>query len=253
MKKLIFILSIVFTLISIQLLPKVKADKQTNQTVIISEKEYDITGDNKKEKIRLIGKPYEEDPDYLKDIYIHIKSETGKTKTIPLESGTKALIKIVDLNRDGIKDLFVNVLTGQKGSDITNYLFSLKDFVRVDLTVPDPLVINSQFLNGYKAKLTIKENGQSFVFDLKDRKKLYKRLGLYYKGKLNEPTELMVNTFNTLKPARLKDGDIGLKGVQKITGIASSDTIAYVESSWGYENGVWKLVQSQVKTPSKES
>nr|WP_263326674.1 hypothetical protein [Neobacillus sp. Marseille-Q6967] len=253
MKKLISILSIVFTLISLQLLPKVKADKQTNQPVIISEKEYDITGDNKNEKIRLIGKPYEEDRDYLKDIYIHIKSESGKTKTIPLESGTKASLKVVDLNRDGIKDLFANVLTGEKGSDTINYLFSLKDFVRVDLTVPDPLVIDSQFLNDFKAKLTIKENGQSFVFDLKDRKKFYKKLGLYYKGKINEPTELMVNSFNTLKPARLDDGDIGLKGVQKITGIASSDTIAYVESSWGYEDGVWKLIRSKVKTAGKES
>ncbi|MEH7251357.1 hypothetical protein V7111_04460, partial [Neobacillus niacini] len=87
-----------------------------------------------------------------KEIYIDISTDDDKKYTMPLDSGSKASLKLVDLNKDGVKDLFANVLTGGRGGEgITlNYLFTLKDFIRKDLTVPEPLEIESMYEDGYR-------------------------------------------------------------------------------------------------------
>jgi hypothetical protein len=127
----------------------------------------------------------------------------------------------------------------------------LKDYIKKELVVPEPLEIASTFENGYKAKITIGQTGKTYLFDLKDRKKYYKKLGLYYKGRLNEPTELTVNSFQSLKPVKLRTGEMVLKGVQRITGIANADTIAFVESTWKYGNSKWNLNNASVRTSNK--
>lgn len=113
-------------------------------------------------------------------------------------------------------------------------------------TVPNPLEVESQFINGYKAKFTILQTGKSYWFDLQDRKDYYKKLGLYHNGKLNEPTELTVNPFSTLKPALVKEHEMGLIGLQRVTGITKADTIAYIQSSWLYKGEGWKLIKADV-------
>jgi hypothetical protein len=225
----------------------VKAATVKEKTVVISENRSDITGDGVNENISLVGVPYEDDAKYLKAIYIDVRTSNGKHFTIPLESGAKASLQLVDFNQDGIKDIFANVVTGGTEGDILSFLYTMKDFIHKDLTVPDPLEMDSSFEENYKAKITITENGKTYLFDLKDRKKVYKKLGLYYKGKLNEPTELTVNTFHSLRPANIGRGEIGLKGIQKVTGITNSDTIATVESTWKFEGGYWKLINTKVK------
>lgn len=125
------------------------------------------------------------------------------------------------------------------------YLYTLKDFKLIDLSVPDPLVINSQFENGYKATISIQNTKQSYTFDLRDRSEEYERLGLYVNGKLSEPTELMVNPYSTLKIIPI-EGKKGLLGVQRISGAFNADTIAFVESFWLYEDGKWILKDTKV-------
>ncbi|MBL4950689.1 hypothetical protein JK635_00325 [Neobacillus sp. YIM B02564] len=219
----------------------VYALEETTKTVTIAEQKADITGDRELDTILLKGVPYQDETDYLKQIFLEVSASNGTAYTIPLESGAKASFQLVDMNDDGVKDLFSSVQTGGSGGIVLSYLHSLKDNVLVDLPVPDPVEIDSHFLNGYQAEIKIKQTGKTYRFLLKDRKSYYKKLGLYYKGKLNEPTELMVNSYHSLKPITLKDGKLGLKGVQRVAGIANADTIAYVESTWAYLNGKWKL------------
>jgi hypothetical protein len=142
------------------------------------------------------------------------------------------------------------VQTGGSGGITINFLYSLKDFTTTNLTVPDPLEAESRFLNGYKAETKIEETGKNYLFNLKDRKKYYKKLGLYHNGKLNEPTELTVNPYSSLKPIHIKDNVMGLKGIQRVTGIANADTIADIDSLWLYQEGKWKLVNANVQKES---
>jgi hypothetical protein len=58
----------------------------------------------------------------------------------------------------------------------------------------------------------------------------------------------MVDPFSTLKPVIVKteDESYGLKGVQQISGAYHADGIAFVESTWYYENGKWNLMNTKV-------
>ncbi|WP_045521745.1 hypothetical protein [Neobacillus niacini] len=246
MKKELLLVATAFFLMSVTAITGVHAIEEKVKSVTISKHESDVTGDGINESIQLKGVPYEDEEDYLKEIYIDISTTDEKQYKIPLESGSKASLKLVDLNQDGVKDLFSNVLTGGSGGITLNYLYTFKDFITKELVVPEPLEIASTFENGYKAKITIGLTGKTYVFDLKDRKKYYKRLGLYYKGRLNEPTELTVNSFTLLEPIRLDNGKIGLKGIQSVTGTSNTDNIAYVESSWQFGKDQWSHIQTNV-------
>jgi len=250
MKKEMLLVIFSFFLISITAITGVYAIEVSTKAITISKEEVDLTGDDQVEAIYLKGVPYQDEDSYLKKIYIEVDASNGKKYTFPLESGSKAALQLVDLNHDGIKDIFASVLTGGSGGIVNNYLYSLKDFVHTDLTIPEPPEMDTKFLNGYKAEIQLKQTGKTYLFNLKDRKKYYKKLGFYYKGKLNEPTELSVNPYSSLNPILLHDGKMGLIGLQRITGVANADTIALVESTWAYENDHWKLLGTVVKKSS---
>lgn len=247
MKKEILLVITSFFLISLTAITGVYALEEKAKVVTISKEEADITGDGKAEVISLKGIPYQDEASYLKKVFIEVTASNMKTYTFPLDSGSKAALQLVDLNHDKVKDLFATVFTGGSGGIVVTYLYSLKDFVHTDLTVPDPLEMDANFLNGYKAEIKLLQTEKTYLFDLKDRKKYYKTLGLYYKGKLNEPTELAVNGFNSLKPIQLGGKKVGLKGCQRVTGVANADTIAIVESTWNYNRGHWNLINTEVK------
>jgi hypothetical protein len=248
MKKELLLVAAAFFLMSVTAITGVHAFEEKAKTVTISKYESDITGDGINESIQLKGIPYEDEEDFLKEIYIDISTTDEKQYKISLDSGSKASLKLVDLNQDGVKDIFSNVLTGGSGGITLNYLYTLKDNISKELKVPEPLEMASTFENGYKAKITIAQTGKTYEFDLKDRKKYYKKLGLYYKGRLNEPTELTVNSFHSLKPVKLNTGELVLKGVQRITGLANADTIAFVESTWKYGEDKWNLDTTNVQS-----
>ena len=245
MKKEILVIIAAFFLLSLTAITGVYAIEK-DSVVTISENKADVTGDGVNETIYLKGIPYEDEDSYLKTVYVEVGGPDEKMVKIPLESGSKASLQLVDVNHDGVKDLFASVQTGDSSGTIY-FLSTLKDFKNTPLQVPAPLEVESRFLNGYKAEIKIEETGKTYQFNLKDRKKYYKNLGLYYNGMLNESTELTVNPFSTLKPT-LINGVMGLKGIQVVTGIANADTIADIESLWLFKGGKWSLVTTKVQT-----
>ncbi|PLR74444.1 hypothetical protein [Bacillus sp. UMB0728] len=235
-----------FFFMSVSAITGAYAVEQADKTETVEKKKEDITGDGEKDTIYIKGIPYEEGAAFLKEVYVIIEASNGQTYRIDLEGGYEPSVKFSDLNHDGVKDLFATVPTGGSGGLSNYYLYTLKDFKLENLTVPEPLVIDSEFLDGYKASVSIPATGQSYTFDLAERKDDYERLGLYHNGKLNEPAELMVDPFGTLIPIMLGEGKIGLKGVQQISGAYHADSIAFAESSWIYENGSWKVLETKL-------
>lgn len=246
MKKEMLLVIASFFLMSLTAITGAYAFEETTKVVTISNEKADITGDGKVEEILLKGVPYQKEDTFLEKIYLEIIASNGKRYTFPLESGARASFQLVDLNNDGLKDLLASVLTEESEGIVQNYSYSIKDFIQTNLALPDPLEMDSHFLNGFIAEIKLTETGKSYRFDLKDRKKYYKKLGLYYKGKLNEPTELTVNPFNRLQPITLKGNKIGLQGEQRVTGIANADVIASVKSTWSFEKDHWKLTNTIV-------
>ncbi|MDP4084592.1 MAG: hypothetical protein Q8934_08240 [Bacillota bacterium] len=252
MKKELILIFAVFFLISLPAITGVYAFEENSKIITISKKEADITGDGINDRIYLKALPSDGKHSFLKKIFMEVQSSNKKEFKIPVESGIEPSFQLVDLDHDGVKDLFVSVPTGGSGGISNNYAYTLKDFVVTNLDVPNPIEIESHFINGYKAQIKVIPTNQAYIFHLNDRKSYYEKLGLYYKGKLNEPTELTVNPFSTLEPVLYKGDEMGIKGIQRITGVANADTIATVESLWYFVDGNWKLVNVNVFTNTKE-
>ncbi|RSD26058.1 hypothetical protein [Mesobacillus subterraneus] len=248
MKRELLLTFSAFFLMSLTALTGVYAGESTEKTVTLSEDQVDVTGDGKRDLIYVKGVPFEEGAQFLKRIFLKVKASDGKTYKIELEGGYDPTIDYKDLNHDKVKDMFISIPTGGSGGLSNFYLYTLKDFEVKDLTVPEPLAITSQFEDGYKASITIAETGQSYSFDLSDRKEDYDRLGLYQDGKLNEPTELMVLPYGVLKPVIVKENQYELAGSQRINGAYNADGIAEVESTWFYDKGKWNLIDTKVKS-----
>jgi hypothetical protein len=224
---------------------------QEKQTLI--KEEADVSGDGKPDTIKITGIHYEEGSSYLKEIYLEIKGSNGNHYRTELDSGYEPTLELVDLNHDGIKDMFISIPTGGSGGISNYFLYTLKDFILTDIGIPEPLQITSQFLDNYKAAMAIDNTGETYTFDLQSRKKDYNQLGLYTNGVLNEPRELMVDPYSSLKPFQVKDREeqYGLKGIQQISGAYHADGIAFIESSWFYENGKWNLLNTKVMDRDK--
>ena len=58
----------------------------------------------------------------------------------------------------------------------------------------------------------------------------------------------MVDPYSTLKPIIIKEKEdpYGLKAIQQVSGAYHADGIAFVESTWYYENGKWNLIHTKV-------
>lgn len=251
-KELVFAFAAFFFMISTAI-TGANAGEKGNKILLVSEDKVDVTGDGKKDTVYIKGIPYEEGTEFLKEIHLDIAASNGKSYKVEVEGGYSPKVQYVDLNNDGVRDMFISVNTGGSGGISNHYLYTLKDFMLKDLTVPDPLIINSQFHNGYKASITIQNTSQSYTFDLRSRAEEYERMGLYQNGKLNEPTELMVDHYSTLKPVLIKGEQFGLTGVQAVSGAFHADTIAFVESTWFYENGKWTLKTTKVLEVNHQS
>lgn len=246
MKKEIAIAIAAFFFMTLTAMTYAYAVEDKNKFVIISENMVDVTGDGKEDKVIIKGIPYEEGTQFLKEINLEINASNGKTYKADLEEGYEPTVQFIDLNHDQIKDMFISINTGGSGGISNYYLYTLKDFSLTNLGVPEPLMINGQFQNGYKASITIQETNQSYTFDLRNRANDYERLGIFQNGKLSEPTELMVDPYSTLKPIQLKDEKYGLIGIQAISGAYHADRIALVESIWEYDSGKWILKKTKV-------
>lgn len=251
-KELLFALA-AFFFMSLSAITGVYAGEAGDKTITVSKDKIDVNGDKKEDTIYIKGIRYEEGAAFLKEVFLEVAASDGKTYKTEFSGGYEPRIQFEDLNHDGIKDMFICIPTGGSGGLSNFYLSTLHDNKLTDLTVPNPLIIDSQFENGYKASVAIQDTGQSYTFDLRERAADYERLGLYVNGKLNEPSELMVNPYIALKIIPV-EGRQGLIGAQRISGAYNADTIAFVESIWIYENGKWSLKNTKVmETKSRSS
>lgn len=250
-KELLFLFSLFFFM-SMTAITGVYAVDEGDKKELIETFEADVTGDGIKETISVEGVPFQKDDPLLKKVYIQIENQKGEKQRIGFEGGADPKIILEDFNQDGISDILISLSTSGSGGVSNYYLYTLKDFQVTDLGVPEPLVVQSEFVNGYKAKIQIENNKKTYKFNLKDRAEEYEQSGLYYEGKLNEPTELMVDSFNRLEPVQIKGKKVGLKGNQTISGAFHADVIGNLDSTWIFENNGWKLVNTKVKKVKAE-
>ncbi|RDI45856.1 hypothetical protein [Falsibacillus pallidus] len=206
----------------------------------------DVTGTGKKSDITLKGIPFDQESNYLKAIWADVLLDNQNKIRINYEPGYEPSITFKDFNHDRVKDMLQSSVTGGSGGFYSYKLTTLKEGVETDIPMPPSLQVQGQFADGYKAIVTIPEIGKTYTVDLSARKDDYLRLGIYKNGKLNEPTELMVDPIAYFKPSKIagKKG-WGLIGYQRVSGAYHADGIGTVESYWYYENGKWQMVHAK--------
>ncbi|GIN84137.1 hypothetical protein J6TS2_05230 [Heyndrickxia sporothermodurans] len=216
---------------------------------IIHEYSKDVTGDKKPDKIVLKGIQIDASSMYMKKIWAEIMTADNKKYKIDYAPGYEPKIEFVDLNHDGVVDLFESSETGGSGG-VNNYsLVTLKNGKAIKIPLPPSLKIQGHFENNYQAIITIGEINFKKNFDLTNRKKDYIRLGLYQKdGTLNEPTEIMIDPVALYKVVVIKEKNgLGLKAYRQVSGAYHADVLGTVISEWYYENGLWKLINAKWK------
>ncbi|CAH0243652.1 hypothetical protein SRABI84_02945 [Peribacillus simplex] len=169
-----------------------------------------------------------------------------RTISVPLGAGYTPDLKVADLNNDGVQDVLVTVLMEGRERLITSYAYTFKDGKVKELEVPPSVPVMAQFLDGYKAEIII-EGQKPVVIDVSSRKQAYDELGIYRNGKLNEPTELLVDPYSSLDLKTVFGKGKALMGVQNVKGPDERDSILEIKSVWKYNNG-WQLVKAQVKS-----
>ncbi|WP_350302520.1 hypothetical protein [Peribacillus frigoritolerans] len=204
----------------------------------------DVTGDQKIDIIQVQGLPFEEGSKFLKKIELSVENNR-RTINVPLEAGYNPDLKVADLNNDGVQDVLVTVLMEGRERLISSYAYTFKDGKVKELEVPPSVPVIAQFLDGYKAEIII-EGQKPVVIDVSSRKQAYDELGIYRNGKLNEPTELLVDPYSSLDPKTVFGKGKSLMGVQNVKGSDEPVPILKIKSIWKYDNG-WQLVKAQVK------
>ena len=213
-------------------------------------KRQDVTGDGRPDVVTLLGKRFAADSPYYERLKVMVQDPVAKKTSFftTAYGGYQPQMSFCDFTGNQAKQILVQAPTGGSGGTSDYYLFSDKDNNPVVLPIPQSLTISGEFQDNYKVQLVIKETNQTTLLDVSDRKNIYEEAGVYKNGKLVQPTEVMPNTFSVLEPIDENgDGICELKGIQRVSGVANADTIAYVESIWKWDNNKWKLQSAKVK------
>ncbi|MCT4621005.1 MAG: hypothetical protein N4A62_16655 [Marinisporobacter sp.] len=230
-----------------------------DKAYILDYKEADVTGDTTKDKVILVGsKEFSPEEIFVDNLTVVVQD--GKSKKYSKATyedfcgytDDKSLF-IGDFTRDNIKDVMVTAATGGSGGFTNHMIATFKDNkpnVIFDEKDNEGIQIEGKYIDGFKAELSIKNMDKKITLDLSAHKDNYIDSGIYNKsGKLLEEIQPFMGPFGLLEPQKdYADSGFILKGSQRIAGTCNANTISFIDSILKYEDGSWKIKQSQYST-----
>ncbi|NEY97737.1 hypothetical protein [Heyndrickxia shackletonii] len=222
-------------------------EEATPAISIIKTYKEDINGDGKKEKIVLKETPNQQGGKYYKKIWSEIVFQNKSIVKIKYSPGLEPKIEFTDLNHDGIKDMLASSSTGGSGGIYNYHLNTIKDQKAVAIPLPPQLNLQGQFENNFKATINVTETKERFHLNVINRKKEYIQTGLYQEnGKLNEPTELMIDPVAMYKITKVRGKKgYGLRSYRQVSGAYHADSLGVLTATWYFENGKWNLIKTK--------
>ncbi|WP_099160056.1 FG-GAP repeat domain-containing protein [Virgibacillus ndiopensis] len=247
MKYLVSCLLVLLTL-HLNLTFTVFAEEKENpvEKLIATYKE-DVTGDGLKEVINLYGVIFSKNSNYLHNTWATIKGPGKMQWKITYKGGYEPKLQFVDIDHDGVKDIFYQSATGGSGGLYYYHLHTLKKENVKELPLPKSNYIHGEFQKEFKAALSIEPWNNPIIIDVKDRADEYIQQGIYDKnGKLIKKISLMVDPIAFFEPTLFnKSKGYGLKSYQQISGAYHADQLGSIESLWYFEDGKWIKIKAQ--------
>ncbi|MFS0782114.1 hypothetical protein [Bacillus sp. 1P06AnD] len=197
----------------------------------------DVTGNAVKDHIILRGSPLKKSDSTYKKMSLKILYGK-KTFQVPIGEGKAPRLLVEDITNDGIKDVIMTMKSLDQPESYEGNVFSFKKGKWIQVELPEPVMTEAYFKNQYAAEIVAGK--QLFKIDLNRKKEEYERLGIYRKGLLNEPMELLVGGISMLKPVYGTYGT-GFMATQKVSGISEGDPVGELNALWVLKNGKWKL------------
>lgn len=243
MKKIIYLLMVPLILFSAS-----DVNAKESDAVLIKEYTEDITGDGETDSIKLYGILFSPDSKYFKEVYTIITSNEEDWR-INYQGGYDPALQFVDLNHDGINDIFYQSATGGSGGLYNSQLDTIAGGRIVNIPLPTQDYVKGHFEDGFNAVIEIFPNKKPIVMNVEQRKEDYIRLGIYdVEGKLLKQTELMVDPIAFFEPVLISDSKgYGLKSYKQISGAYHADQLGVLETIWYYENDKWLILQTDWK------
>ncbi|HMM22133.1 MAG TPA: hypothetical protein PKA10_15545 [Selenomonadales bacterium] len=221
--------------------------------VVLDRQTGDVTGDGKSKDIFLVGRKPDMNSKFADDLRIMVQAGEGQnavTMELPAVGGYDGKLFVGDFSGDKISDVLVTVPTGGSGGIVEHRIVTFAGGPAIIWGEGENsgIAAAGRFVDGFKGELTEETTKRKAIVDLAAKKDAYIQAGLYNAGgTLLRQQSLSVNPLGELRPLALSpDGKYGLKGQQRVTGVANADTVAYIYSLWEYENQKWTAKQIEV-------
>ncbi|SDM44909.1 hypothetical protein SAMN04488137_0183 [Fictibacillus solisalsi] len=223
--------------------------KSGSSIFVIDQRKMDVTGDKRPDIVTLMGEKEKQENIYSENLFLIFQDgATRRFTTLNLnDGGYHPNIQFFDFNGDRIPETYISAETGGRGGTSVFHLVSSKNNHVVEIPVPSSLGISGRFTDGYHATILVKNTGKITSINLAERKQKYETSEVYKNGTLIKPIKISANKFSMLTPLDVNgDGVFELRGVQRISGIANGDSVAFADSIWKYKFMRWELVSSSV-------
>ncbi|WP_042222776.1 hypothetical protein [Oceanobacillus manasiensis] len=215
--------------------------------VLIETVEGDLTGDGVNETVNVKGILFSPDASYYREIWSEIIGPNKEEWKISYQGGYEPTVKLIDLNHDGVKDIFYQSATGGSGGLYNYQLNTLANGELTEIPLPEQLYLQGSFKDDFIVSIELTQGSDPILMDVSDRSEDYIRLGLYDEnGKLLKPQSVMIDPIAFFEPVLISDSKgYGLKSFQQISGAYHADGLGTVESLWYFEDGKWILLQTE--------
>lgn len=207
----------------------------------------DIDDNGENDLVIVIGEKTEES-DFYKNIDVIVYNQTnGMFTAAKLKNyeGKMPRIELDDVDGDKVRDVILIATCKNNDNSMSIVSFNEKGAKEIFKSKESKgLEISGQILDGFKARITIKNLKQEFEVDLSENKENYITNGFYLEnGKLNTD-KVKISSAGIYNIELIKiDDKVGVKYTERIKGFDNLDIIDQLKVLIKYDNGKWSIVE----------
>lgn len=211
----------------------------------------DITNDNIKDDLILLGDKENVNDVYAKNICLVIRDgNSGKYYDSNLKNmdGYETNIQVKELTNDNVMELMI---TSNVGGGINNKLYTILRYENEKISEIfntkncNGLNVKGEFLDNYSAKIKIEKVKNDINIDLTDQKEYYSKKRIYDENNklINKDVKITTYPINNLEKIELEGKQIGIKTYQNIMGVDKTDILDVIECTLKFEKNKFEVVQ----------